>query len=34
MSRVEKFREWMRAMGNIYYCEEHLMADACKKIRE
>jgi hypothetical protein len=34
MSRVEKFMQWMRDMGNVYYQNKDLMSDACKKIIE
>jgi len=34
MSRVEKFNEWMRSMGNIYYRNNQLMLNAYNIIEE
>ena len=34
MSRVEKFNEWMRSMGNIYYDNNQLMLNAYNIIEE
>jgi len=34
MSRVEKFNEWMKQMGNIYYHNNQLMLNAYNIIEE